>query len=1107
MSGDTLAAAPTPARGLDGRGTITSRTTLPPALLPGGATKLTLTIINGGDEAWTVAGDTPILLTQVWTATDSTPIARDVGRMPLPADADGQFQAGASATLEVPVTAPTQPGTYRLTITARQRHGFWLDKHGLQPLVRTVRVVTADEYVQGAVRILHAVDRLPIGASTIVDIEVENRGSWVWPSRVGHRVHATYRWLDSEGRQTGGRGMKTDLSADVAGGERLALGLAVEAPVTPGRYRLEATLIQRDMLWFNQSAAVTLDRHEIEVVDPALLAPEDAAALDAEQARERDRRRRDWMTRHHRLTADELATCRTLPALWPAQPRVTIVTWLNDAEDAAAATATEASLLAQSYEHWRWRRLVRPGVAVEPSAVAQDRVHPGVESTIDALGYHGDDLLLFLRPGDRLAPHALTFVAGEFARDPALVWAFWDSEGEHWLADAADLRLLTPYDPDVSRRSGWLVRTGAVRCSALDPAAKLFATHATAERQLSAALDASGAGAASYHLPSILHIRGDRHDHDREAPPAHRAISGDRPRVTIVIATRDRTELLRACIRSIRRHTAYPDYEIVVMDNGSVEPTTLAYLAALAESGIARVERDEAPFSWSALNNQGARIGNGELVLFLNNDVAVTTADWLDRMVDALAEPGVGVVGATLWYGDNRLQHNGVVLDPRATGTHRLKNWPRFRPLSAEVTVGRTVAAATGACLLLRRATLDAVGGIEERYLPVGLSDIDLCLKVRERLGLRTVVVADAGVFHRESATRGVRADPAAEEAVEQQRALARLYLRNTWYEVLARDPCASPLRSAIDDCWSLSDRPGLPARLRIHRLREADRPRLAFVHVPKSGGISLRAQFEAALPVNGVAVLSARSLLQCYSGDPAALARTRAQVTEAAALYSHFSAGIGALIDVPCAYATVVRDPVARVLSQFGHLRRAEASPLAQPAFAELTIEEALRSGLVANNLTSRKILGEAPEPMTWEAIVAAGRATGANFSGFRVPRAGWLGDRDRALDPAAAELVFPDPQEVIDRLERSFFFASTLEGLGGALEPLAAVAGWRLGALTRLNEAPERASTVAPPLRALIEELNACDLAVYDWLRTRAEGVWMRPDLIAPGAGEAWT
>ncbi len=263
------------------------------------------------------------------------------------------------------------------------------------------------------------------------------------------------------------------------------------------------------------------------------------------------------------------------------------------------------------------------------------------------------------------------------------------------------------------------------------------------------------------------------------------------PLVSIIIPTRDRLPLLRSCLDSIEAKSTWRHREVLVVDNGSVEPATHAYLRSLEQR--VRVVEDRSPFNWSAINNGAVRAATGELLLFLNNDVEVVTPDWLEAMIEHAQRPEVGAVGAKLLYPDDRLQHAGVVLGIGGIAGHAFK----YRPSAEDgyfslPHVIRNCSAVTGACMMVRRKVFDDVGGFDES-LPVAFNDIDFCLRLRQR-GLLVVYTPQAILYHKESATRGKLHPP------EDER---RMYDR--WGALLKRDPFYNPNLSLHHEDYRLA--------------------------------------------------------------------------------------------------------------------------------------------------------------------------------------------------------------------------------------------------------------------------------------------------------------
>ncbi|QJW98257.1 glycosyltransferase family 2 protein [Frigoriglobus tundricola] len=229
-------------------------------------------------------------------------------------------------------------------------------------------------------------------------------------------------------------------------------------------------------------------------------------------------------------------------------------------------------------------------------------------------------------------------------------------------------------------------------------------------------------------------------------------------RVSIVIPFRDRPELLRNCLRSIRRST-FRRIEIVLVDNGSEDPRTGRLLARAGERLDVRLVSRPGPFNFSLLCNAGAAAATGDHLVFLNNDTEVLSRQWLERLLGLAADPAVGAVGATLLFPDRTIQHAGLL--PRSDGmwVHPYQGRPADDPgAGGELRTVRIVPAATAACLMVRRDRFEEAGGFDER-MPVTHNDVDLCRRIRAR-GRVVVVTPRARLLHYEGLSRGYTVDP-----------------------------------------------------------------------------------------------------------------------------------------------------------------------------------------------------------------------------------------------------------------------------------------------------------------------------------------------------------
>ena len=231
----------------------------------------------------------------------------------------------------------------------------------------------------------------------------------------------------------------------------------------------------------------------------------------------------------------------------------------------------------------------------------------------------------------------------------------------------------------------------------------------------------------------------------------------------MIVPTRDQFRLIRTCVESLRQ-TDYPNFEIIVVDNGTTCPKAAAYLDDVAARPGCRVIADDRPFNFSALNNLAVAEAAGEYVAFINNDVEATDPAWLSEMMSHAVLPDVGAVGCKLLYGDGRIQHAGVILGIGHLGIadHSHKY---FDPSSSghfhRPHLQQYASAVTGACMVVSKRKFLEAGGFDAEHLAVAFNDVDLCLRLAE-CGYRNYYTPYAVLFHHESMTRG--RDPARRE-------------------------------------------------------------------------------------------------------------------------------------------------------------------------------------------------------------------------------------------------------------------------------------------------------------------------------------------------------
>jgi GT2 family glycosyltransferase len=269
------------------------------------------------------------------------------------------------------------------------------------------------------------------------------------------------------------------------------------------------------------------------------------------------------------------------------------------------------------------------------------------------------------------------------------------------------------------------------------------------------------------------------------------------PLVSIIIPTRDHLGLLKRCIDSIESKTTYREYEIIVMDNKSIEPQTLSYLRSLKH----RVLRFNDDYNFSKMNNFAARHAKGDYLVFLNNDTEVIEPGWLEAMLEHSQRSEVGVVGALLLFPvsshgsqGGTIQHAGVVIGICGVSGHAFRNLHMNRPNHFDLhRVTRNCSAVTFACAMMRKDVFEQFNGLDED-IPISFNDVDLCLRIRKK-GYLIVFTPYAVLYHHECATRR-RLHPPEDETS----------MLNRWSNsILEADPYYNPNLTLLREDFSLA--------------------------------------------------------------------------------------------------------------------------------------------------------------------------------------------------------------------------------------------------------------------------------------------------------------
>ncbi len=431
---------------------------------------------------------------------------------------------------------------------------------------------------------------------------------------------------------------------------------------------------------------------------------------------------------------------------------------------------------------------------------------------------------LVLQPGDMLAPQATLLVLEALKRWPQAVLVYSDEDQLDEAGQRQSPHFKPDWNPEMLLSTDWLGRSVWIRWAAVAKEGGYAASgshnpHHDLRLRLTESL--SSATAALIHLPHVLlHAAGSALNQP-EAPGqsdiaavqsalnrrgwAAKAVADPHPcgllvrvvwdplpiepSVTIIVPTRNGLSLLQVCLESVLALTRYRNYEILVVDNGSDDPATLRYMQDIAarESRV-RIHRDDSPFNYSALNNRAAALSSSDMLVLLNNDIEVISPDWLHEMVCWARQPGIGAVGARLWYSNRTLQHGGVIVGIGGVAGHAQKHLEHHAAgVNGRALMLQNFTAVTAACLAVSRSHFEQVGGLDEG-LAVAFNDVDFCLKLHSA-GLRNLWSPHVELFHHESVSRGSEDTPAKKARFNSEVSI----IKSRWAGLIRHDPAYNP--------------------------------------------------------------------------------------------------------------------------------------------------------------------------------------------------------------------------------------------------------------------------------------------------------------------------
>lgn len=529
-------------------------------------------------------------------------------------------------------------------------------------------------------------------------------------------------------------------------------------------------------------------------------------------------RYQDWI-RTHTFQRMDGADFEKRMQEWRTPPHFHIAVVL-DTESAAALGASLQSLASQYSPRLR---VTVSAPLPAPGNLPPDRLHwiesasPWLDANQALLASAPETWVGLLRAGDTLAPHALLVLAEHLHTNPHLQAVYTDED----IIEADGARHSPRFKPDfdlewlrssgytggiiLAKKETWQAAGGwthfpdhqdefdlALRLAELIPSATFghladVVYHRSANHPALTATDPTEPSAQSSHLQQHLARC------NLEAAVAPGLVAGSSrviyplktlPRVSILIPATDELGHLQRCLETLFEQTDYPDFELLIIDNTGLAPATRTFLDALEQLGDARIRilRDAPPAPRAALFNRAAESASGALLLLLNQDIAALHSEWLSEMVALSQQSGVGAVSPRLLRPDGTLQHAAYLLGLDGTVASPLAGQPaEYAAPLLRTQVLHQVSAAGSDCLLIDRDLYLAVGGMDAQQFPLDFSDVDLCLKVREK-GQRILWTPFATLLYAGPGDARAPASPPETEA---------LYAR--WMPRLINDPAYNP--------------------------------------------------------------------------------------------------------------------------------------------------------------------------------------------------------------------------------------------------------------------------------------------------------------------------
>ncbi len=494
-----------------------------------------------------------------------------------------------------------------------------------------------------------------------------------------------------------------------------------------------------------------------------------------------------WIAKRERIEISKAS--RAIRRLHHAPSFRVFVIGANRSGDVSGSVA---SLELQLYQRWDACVLKDPGA---PSgADARSQPNPRIQTVaVDAAEHLAQaidretsttqaEFIVFFSSLQLLAPHALAELALWIHSHPDVDVLYSDEDQLDSSGRRSQPLFKPDWSPDLLRTHNYFGNLLVLRRSLLQALGPLR-HDLGGDPFFDLALRATERARSVGHVPRILHHR---HRDAARSSTASRASLGKHlrrsgetaeieptssdsfrvkypingnPLVSIIVPFKDKPELLSKLVESLISITRYQNYELLLISNNSIKPETFRLLERFDDPRIRKLKWDH-PFNYSSINNFGVAQAQGAMLLFLNNDIEVCQAEWLEELLGHALRPEIGAVGPKLLYPNGTIQHAGVILGINGFAGHVFSGLSDSTPMTpfGHPDWVRNYLAVTAACLMTRKEIFLQVGGFDEHFEMV-FGDIELCLRI-VRSGKRIAYTPHAKLVHHESASRKLRPVP-----------------------------------------------------------------------------------------------------------------------------------------------------------------------------------------------------------------------------------------------------------------------------------------------------------------------------------------------------------